>query len=78
MTSGAVIVRRENLKKSRGRVPRGVQPMAPVTDRTRQLPVERMMGVLPLGAQVRLTVGRSENPDSSRKIRRDLVLSPFF
>jgi len=43
-----------------------------------QLNGEMKIGVCPRGDQVRLTLGRSEKPLSSRKTSRDLVSRAFF
>lgn len=58
--------------------PCGVAVIIPTTERIFQLPVERMIGVLPRGAQVLWIDGRSEIPDSSQKQIFALLFSPFF
>lgn len=64
--------------KKRGFLPRGVQTIVPIIVRFFHPPAVAMIGVCPLRAQVRLTLGRSETPDSSRKPRSAPVVSPFF
>ena len=67
-------IRRYNL----GFLPYGVETIMPTTERIFQLPVERITGVLPRGAQVFRIDGRSEMPDSSQKQIFALTFSPFF
>lgn len=58
MTSGCLMAWEKMRRNSFGFLPRGVQVIMPMTDRDRQEPVERMAGVRPLGAHVRLTLAR--------------------
>ncbi len=46
--------------------------------RSQRVAPDSTIGVWPLGAQVRLIVGRKEMPDSSKKPIIALNFSPFF
>jgi len=70
MISSERIVRVKIRRKSFGFLPAGVVVITPATERDFQLPVERIIGVTPLGAQVRRTVGFCEMPDSSQNPKR--------
>lgn len=78
ITSSEVTADGRIMKKSRGYDPSASDTIIPMTDRVFHPPAEAITGVFPFLAHVRLTVGRSETPDSSKNPRRRLFLSPFF
>lgn len=79
ITSVDRIVRVNIRKNNFGFLPCVSVMMTPTTDRDFQLPVERMIGVYPFGAQVRRTVGFCEIPDSSQNPRQaPRFFAPFL
>src|ERR1039458_5098545 len=66
------------LKTSQASEPSGAKPTAADIERRFQLKRWRSTGVWPLGAQVALTEGRSENPDSSWKQTQALLRRALF